>query len=147
MSCAALPCASQQRAETQRCFHILFSLCLKTKGNQGLKEKSRRLPENKSYINTEKRKKKVSVVKNTDVAVQISFCSTLAGSGRAMSSRETASPTSSRCSRSTACFLLYVVIIHYLAVHSLIPKSLRREPSGSFQNTYEMEIYLTNHIC
>lgn len=58
MSYAALPCASQPRAETQLRFQILFSLCLKTKGNQGLKERSRRLPEKKSYINAEKRKKK-----------------------------------------------------------------------------------------
>lgn len=92
MSCAALPSASQQRAETQLCSQILFSLCLKTKGNQGLKEKSRRLPEKKSYINTEK-EKKVSGLENAYVAVLISFCTTLAGSGRATSSRKTSSPT------------------------------------------------------
>lgn len=95
MSCAALPCAPQQRAEIQLCFQILFSPSLKTKRNQGLKEKSRRLPEKKSYINTEKRKKNkiISVLENTRVAVLISVCATLAGSGGATGGRKTPSPT------------------------------------------------------
>lgn len=57
MSSAALPCVSQQRAGIQLSFQTLFSLCLKTKGNQGLQEKSRRLLEKESYISTEQRKK------------------------------------------------------------------------------------------
>lgn len=48
MSWAALPWATSKGLKPSPAFRF-FSLCLKTKGNQGQKEESRRLPEKKSY--------------------------------------------------------------------------------------------------
>lgn len=122
------------------------SLCLKTKGNQGQKEKSRRLPEKESYcirrnifcINRKEKKK--SVLENTCVLYWSHSAPRLQAEGELWAGGK--SP--SHIVPCTTCFLPYPVVIPCLAVHPLIPGSPYREPSQLFHN-YRM-IYLEKQL-
>lgn len=90
LSCTALSHSKEKKPSPAFKF---FSLCLKTKGNQGQKEKSRRLPEKKSYsisrnIFCINRKEKKSSSREYLCSVLISFHTTPGSWGWTMSRRK-----------------------------------------------------------
>lgn len=148
MSWAALPWATSKELKPRPAFRF-FSLCLKTKGNQGQKEESRRLPEKKSYcisrnifcINWKEEKK--SLLENTCDLHWSHSAPHL--QGWATSRRKIPLPHSPiSLSAPLAFFPIPWSFPAWQFTISFIPGSPHREPSQSFHN-YRM-IYLEKQL-